>query len=202
LRQRREVRGERRFAALPAGAQHVGQRLLLQPDARTGQAERDHVDPAATGRFRELLERQRHEPRAAGQQRGRRFAGVAVTDDQPARTERQFVGKALQVLPIKGHQQVESVVQRRQRCITQSQQRRGLAAADLRAARAHHQAEQAGARRRVEQQLAGRHHAGAAAAGNGHRVAVWMRVGSGHGKESCSLACRGVDRRPLRPSLL
>ena len=162
--QRLQVRVERAVAALPARAHRRFERLRRQPAERAGDAERDHVDPAAGNGLDHLLQRQRRLARPRGEEDLGDFAALGVADKQAAGVQRDLVGEAVDVLPVDREQQVEAVVERAERRAPDAQQRGRLAAADLRPARAHHQAVQAGARRRVEQQRARRHHAAAAAA--------------------------------------
>ncbi|MFO1221641.1 MAG: hypothetical protein U1E90_00955 [Burkholderiaceae bacterium] len=123
-------------------------------------------------RLGRLLQRQRDDARAAGGEHRGRHAFVDVADHDAAAGERDLVGETVDVAPVEREQQIEGVVERLHRAGCQAQQRRRLAAADLRPAGAHHQAVQTGARRGVEQHRARRHHAAAAAAGDGDRQAA------------------------------
>ncbi len=76
-----------------------------------GQAQREHVGPAAGNRLGHLLQRQRHAARAAGAEDLGHGAFVAVADHQAVRAQRNLVGEAVHVLPVHRQQQVEAVVQ-------------------------------------------------------------------------------------------
>ena len=86
------------------------------------------------------------EARAALDEHLGRVALVGVADHQACGIERNFVGEAVDVLPVDADHQVEAVVEAIDRACGDAQQRRRLAAADLRAAGAHHQAVPAGLR--------------------------------------------------------
>ena len=132
---------------------------------RSRHAQRDHVGPASRDALGRLLERHREVAGAACAKHVRRVAAVAVADDHARRGERYLVGEAMDVLPVDREQQVEPVVEAVRGRLAEAHQRRRLAAAYLRAARAHHETVEARLRRGVEQQRSRRHHAAAAAAG-------------------------------------
>ncbi len=117
----------------------------------------------------ERLERHGHVARAAAREDLGRLALRRVAEDEAPGPERQLGGKARDVLPVDRRQHLEAVVLAVAREGRDADHRRGLAAADLRAAGAGHQAVVAGQRRGLQQHIAGGHHAGAAAAGERHR---------------------------------
>jgi len=138
-------------------------------------------------------------PCAAGQEDRRYLTAIGITHEPTAWVQRDLVGKTVHVLPVDGQQQVEAVIQRFQRSGTQAQQRRGLAAADLRAAGAHHQAIQTRTGCRVKQQCACRHDTAAAAAGDGDRQAGFV---ARRGDRICRLRIRLGLQKGIHSSLL
>ncbi len=164
-----EVRRQRVAAALPRAGERRGKRRGRNPGQRTGHAQRHHVGPAAGDRLGRLLERHRDVARAARPEDVGRLALVRVADHDARRRERNLVGEARDVLPVDRQQQVEAVVERVDRDRREPDQRRRLAAADLRSAGADHEAVEPRLRRGAQQQRARGHHAAAAAAGQRDR---------------------------------
>ncbi len=113
--ERRKVRLQRGIGALPRRAHRVVQRIARQARKRARKPEREHVDPASGNRLDRLLERQRDVARAGGPEHVRRFTRIGVPDHHARRAERDFVGEAIDVLPVDGDQQVERVRERRDR---------------------------------------------------------------------------------------
>ena len=111
--QREQIRLQPGVAALPRVAHGGFERGGGQPGERSGQPERDHVDPAAGDRLGHLLQRRLR--RSARRRRGRprvprpRRCRRSI---RPAGTQRNLVGKPMHVLPVDGQQQVEAIVQR------------------------------------------------------------------------------------------
>ena len=182
--------------ALPRGAQRAPRAPRRgMPGEAAGEAERDHVDPAAGDRLGHLLQRHAGVARAAGEEHRGRLALVGCRrSTRPPASQRDLVGEAVHVLPVEGEQQVEAVVERVHRRGAQAQQRRRLAAADLRAAGAHHQAVQARLRGGLQQHGAGGHHAAAAGAGDGDRQARAGGVCGRRGAVGASARVRGHPR--------
>ena len=149
-------------------------RVCGQTYQSRGEAKRDHVGPTAGKRLSHLLERQRRVTRASLDEHLGRLALLGIAQHHARGIERNLVGEAVDVLPVDADQNVETVVQAFDRRQGKAQQRRRFAAADLRPARAHHQAVPAGLRCNLEQQVAGGHHACAAAAGNRKRNACFV----------------------------
>ena len=138
------------------GADHV----FRQPGQAGEQAQAQHVHPAAGQVLHRFLQRQRHQPCLRRGDARRRFAPVRIAQHQACPVQDDLAGETLDVQPVERHHQVEAVVQAFDRAGADAQERRHLAAADLRTRRARHQPIEAGLGGSLEQHLGGGHHPG------------------------------------------
>ena len=150
-------------------------RLDRQADQRRHRAQRNDVRPGAANVFGQLGEGGGEGERAIGRDLLRHLAGVIVGDGHALRPERNFSDEALDVAPVEGDQDVELVTMTVDRPPGQTDQRRRLAAANLRTDGARHQPIPAGLASGLQQQGAGGDRARAAAAGDGDRNGVGRR---------------------------
>ena len=165
------------------------------PASAPASAERDHVGPAARDRLRHLLERQRR--RSARRVALNTSGALAFVRRRRSST----LSAASGISSAKRLTFCQSIASSRSNASSsvsigraaEAHQRRRLAAADLRAAGAHHEAVQPALRGGVEQQRARGHHAAAAAAGERDRDALRgaPRVGRAASRRAARAGCLG-----------
>ena len=113
---------------------HRGRHLLdREAEQPGGDAERDHVGAPVRNALGEFLERNFDDAGAGLAHGRRRLAAVGVADHQGLRAGLDFRAETVGIEPVDADQEVESVRHALDRVVGQPQQRRRLAAADLRA---------------------------------------------------------------------